>query len=82
MNLETLKTADLAGMAAPYNPRKISKHDLAAMPMWFHQWFVIRASKKEVGFADEVFGFISCRLSAGGSCRRRRSARGYRDDWR
>jgi DNA modification methylase len=31
MKIEDLKTAELAGMAAPYNPRRISEHDLAAL---------------------------------------------------
>ncbi len=31
MEVEHLKTSDLAEMAAPYNPRRISDHDLAAL---------------------------------------------------
>src|SRR5436309_13207250 len=31
MQIENLKTADLADMAAPYNPRTISDHDLEAL---------------------------------------------------
>src|SRR5262245_31043207 len=31
MELESLKTSDLARMAAPYNPRQISDHDLEAL---------------------------------------------------
>jgi len=31
MNVSEVSTAELAGMAAPYNPRKISKHDLEAL---------------------------------------------------
>lgn len=31
MDVVELKTAELAGMAAPYNPRKISEHDLEAL---------------------------------------------------
>ncbi len=31
MEVEHVSTSDLAGMAAPYNPRKISDHDLAAL---------------------------------------------------
>jgi len=31
LQIEHLKTADLAGMAAPYNPRQISEWDLAAL---------------------------------------------------
>jgi DNA modification methylase len=31
MEIEHVKTADLAGMAAPYNPRRITDHDLEAL---------------------------------------------------
>ena len=31
MQIDQLKTRDLAGMAAPYNPRRISEHDLSSL---------------------------------------------------
>jgi ParB-like chromosome segregation protein Spo0J len=31
LQIDHLKTSDLAAMAAPYNPRKISDHDLEAL---------------------------------------------------
>ncbi len=44
MEVEQLKTEDLAGMAAPYNPRRMSEHDLTAL----------RRSMKSFGVVEPV----------------------------
>jgi len=41
MQLDTLKTSDLAGMAAPYNPRRISDHDMKRLRASLKTWGMV-----------------------------------------
>ncbi len=41
MIVENMKVSELAGMVSPYNPRKISDHDMAALRRSLNTWGVV-----------------------------------------